>query len=302
MFKFVQKIIDKFYEDNSIPNPPYDYDFILSLSKEDYPKYLKKFFKFTVGETLNLEKPKTFNEKIQWLKLYDTTPIKTQLTDKVLVRNWIKEKIGEEYLKPVLWIGNSFDEIPFENLPDSFIIKTNHGCKWHAKIKDKKKLLENEKLYIHTKNKFNNWLKQTFFPFAGFELQYKNIKPLLLIEPIMGNNDYNSTFDIEIMCFNGVPKLFKVVNYEQEQVLFDINELNLQEITALQSDIYKYEFIKRAVDLSYKLAEEFKLVRVDWFVDSEKIYFNEMTFTPCSGFYQFNDKSYNVKLGNMLKL
>lgn len=298
MFEFLEKYIKR----NDIGEPPYSYDFLLNLKEVDYPKYLKKIFKSQTGKNLNLKHPKTFNEKIQWLKLYDCTPLKTRLTDKVLVRDWVKEKIGEEYLKPVLWIGKTFDEIPFAELPEQFIIKANHGCKWCAKVKKKSELLNNKKLYNFTKKKFNGWLKQTFFPYAGFELQYKNIQPFLLIEPLLGDNNFNSTFDIEIMCFNGIPRLYKVVNYDKEEILFDTNELNLNDIEFAKNDIQEYELIKKVSDLSLKLAKDFKLVRVDWFITKEKIYFGEMTFSPCSGFYQFYDESFDIKLGKILKI
>ena len=108
----------------------FDYNYMMALDKKDYAKYLCEAYLIKTGQKLNLKHPKTLNEKIQWLKIYDNIPIKAQLTDKILVRDWVKDKIGEEYLKPVLWIGDKFEDIPFDTLPDSFIIKANHGCRW----------------------------------------------------------------------------------------------------------------------------------------------------------------------------
>ena len=98
----LKELLKKFTK-NDIGEPPYDYDLLINLKESEYPKYLKKMFYNITGKKLNLRHPKTFNEKIQWIKLYDSTPLKTQLTDKVLVRDWVKDKIGDEYLKPVLY-------------------------------------------------------------------------------------------------------------------------------------------------------------------------------------------------------
>ena len=226
---------------------------MMSLTEKDYPKYLAMAYYAKTGRKLNLRHPKTLNEKIQWLKLYDNLPIKTQLADKVLVRGWIKEKIGEEYLKPVLWIGDKFDNIPFDKLPDSFIIKCNHGCKWHVLIKDKNKFLENKFLVKTAKEKIDNWLLQSFFGWSDFETQYKNIEPKIIIEEFLkGNNG-----GILVWCANS-------------QTFIDSPGEELE---------------KEALSLSKVLAQGFKFVRVDWMIYKQRLYFEEMTFTPVSGFF-----------------
>lgn len=256
---------------------------------------------------MSLRNPKTFNEKIQWLKLYDSTEIKTKLTDKVLVRDWVKEKILESYLKPVLWIGDNFDEIPFNELPKSVIIKANHGCKWHYKIKDISVLNENLKLKEVIKKHFEGWMRQNFFPWAGFELQYKNIIPKIIIEPLMQDNENSKPVEIEIYCFNGKPKIFQKIIYSEPRAVnvYDenYNNLNLKFLPdyVLMNEPAD-ENIKHAVELSKVLAKDFKLVRVDWLIFNNHIYFNEMTFTPFSGFFNFEPKEWNIKLGKLLKL
>ncbi len=307
MLEFIKNIIDKFSDDNSIPNPPYSYDFLFNLKEEDYPKYLKKIFKSQTGKELNLKNPKTFNEKIQWLKLYDVTPLKTRLTDKVLVRDWVKEKIGEKYLKPVLWIGRSFDEIPFAELPEQFIIKANQGCKWHYKIKNKEKFLAEKRLVEIVQNRFNGWIQQSFFPWAGFEMQYKDIIPQILIEPLLIDKDEVYPIEYEIYCFNGKPRLFQKIRYKIPAEFCLYNE-KYQEINfSLNSEYIRKsekadETLIDIVQLSRMLCADFKLVRVDWIKYRDKIYFNEITFTPMSGFFQFDDNKWNNKLGKMITL
>ncbi len=305
MFSFLEKF--KQSNNNKIPDPPYEYDMLIRLDKKDYPKYLEKGFFTQTGEKLDLKHPKTFNQKIQWIKLCDCTPLKTQLTDKVLVRDWVKERIGEEYLKPALWVGSSFDEIPFEELPNSIIIKANNGCKWHFRIKDKNVFLQNKRLFDIVKSRFDGWMVQSFFPYAGFEMQYKDIIPQIIIEPLLLADINDKPGEIEVYCFNGEPKISQRIKYTEprEVSVYDetFNQINLKfmpyyRIMKEDAD----DLVKLAVMLSDKLCKEFKLVRVDWLIFKDKLYFNEMTFTPFSGFYDFEDKEWNIKLGNMLDL
>ena len=214
----------KLNQTKNIQNSLYDYNFLISLNKKEYPKYLKEFFKIETGEELNLDNPKTFNEKIQWLKLYDCTPLKSLLSDKVKVRYWIKDKIGEKYLKPLVWVGKHFDDIPFKELPEAFVIKANHGCKWQYMIKSKNKFLREENLFKYIKMRFDGWMQQTFFPFAGFEMQYKNIEPQILIEPLLLHSPSDSPTEYEIYCFNSVPKIYQKIKYTSPPVVTVYND------------------------------------------------------------------------------
>ena len=291
-----------------IGEPPYDYDLLISLDEKEYPKYLKRMYKTFLGKDLNLKNPKTFSEKIQWLKLYDNSPLKTTLTDKVLVRDYVKEKIGEEYLKPVLQVCKTFDEINFDELPESFIIKANHGCKWQYKIKNKSKFLEKKELVEYVKRQFTGWLEQSFFPWAGFEMQYKNIVPQILIEPLLLNTDSEYSVEYEVYCFNGEPQIMQKIKHSvpAEYSLYDkdfaISPIVFNPSHVLVEEQYIDENLKKAAELAKVLSKDFKLVRVDWLVQGDKFYFNEMTFTPYSGFYVFDNRDVDVKLGKMLNL
>ncbi len=291
-----------------IGEPPYDYDLLISLDEKEYPKYLKKMYKTFLGKDLNLKNPKTFSEKIQWLKLYDNSPLKTTLTDKVLVRDYVKEKIGEEYLKPVLQVCKTFDEINFDELPESFIIKANHGCKWQYKIKNKSKFLEKKELVEYVKRQFTGWLEQSFFPWAGFEMQYRDIVPQILIEPILLSQNSEFSMEYEVYCFNGQPQILQKIkhsapaecsvydkDFAPSSILFNLSHVRVEEDEIDDN-------LKKATELSKVLAKDFKLTRIDWLVQDDKFYFNEMTFTPYSGFYIFEDKNLDLELGKMLNL
>lgn len=291
-----------------IGEPPYEYDLLVSLDEKEYPKYLKRMYKTFLGKDLNLKNPKTFSEKIQWLKLYDNSPLKTTLTDKVLVRDYVKEKIGEEYLKPVLQVCKTFDEINFDELPESFIIKANHGCKWQYKIKNKSKFLEKKELVEYVKRQFTGWLEQTFFPWAGFEMQYRDIKPQILIEPILLSQNSEFSMEYEVYCFHGEPQILQKIkhsvpaecsvydkDFSPSSILFNLSHVRVE-------DDKIDDNLKKATELSKVLAKDFKLARIDWLVQDDKFYFNEMTFSPYSGFYIFEDKNLDLELGKMLNL
>ncbi len=284
----------------------FDYNFLMSLDEKDYPKYLCEAYYIKTLTKLNLRNPKTFNEKIQWLKIYDNKPEKSELTDKVLVRDWVKRYIGEKYLKPVLWIGDKFEDIPFESLPNSFIIKCNHGCKWHVVIKDKQKFCNNEKLFEVIKVQINGWLLQSFFGWSDFETQYKAIIPKILIEELLLDD---SARKIRNWCFNGQPYYTQVTQmsgkFEHVEIAtFDIN-LNSADVCFepqyVPMNLEADDKVKESFEMSKILSKKFKLVRVDWMNFKGKLYFEEMTFTPYSGFLKLDNKL-QKKLGKLLNL
>lgn len=134
-----------------------------------YPLLLKGWFRIHRGYKLNLKQPERFTEKIQWLKLYDTTPLKTRLSDKYSVRSWVAERIGEEYLIPLLGVWDRFEDIDFDKLPDQFVLKANHGCAMNIIVRDKSKFNQRE-----AQKKFKTWMKMNFAYRSGFEMQYKD--------------------------------------------------------------------------------------------------------------------------------
>ena len=295
---------------DGIGEPPWDYNYLYNLDKSEYPKYLTKIYKYRTGNKLpvsfefKFEKKrgipklrvlpvlrakncKTFNEKIQWLKLYDATQIKRELTDKINVRNYVRKTIGEEYLKPVLQVCNSFEDVCFEKLPNSFVIKCNHGSKWQFIIKNKEDYLQNKQLFDLTRKQMKGWLEQDYSFFGGFEMQYNGIKPRILIEPLMREDINKSSQEIDVFCIKGMPKLIVKIHNENEITVYDKDfkiSKNIFENNKKMINIEADDLIKQTFDLSKKLAKGFLLVRVDWMIYQNKIYFEEMTFTPDSGF------------------
>lgn len=301
------EVIDRikdFFNKDDIGEPPWEYHFLQNLPESEYPKYLTKLYYYKTGEKLDLKNPKTFNEKIQWLKLYDATPLKRDLTDKVKVRDYVREKIGEKYLKPVLQICNSFDEIDFDKLPNSFIMKCNHGCKWHYIVKNKEQYLSVKKLVDITRKQMTGWLEQEYWPWGGFEMQYKGIEPKIIIEHFLIDEN-NFLEELEITCFNSEPKIFaKMSNKNREVLMFDQNYKPIDFKFGSKFSIIEGkadDILKQAVKHSKVLCQSFKLIRVDWIICNKQLYFNEMTFSPLSGFGIF-EQIWNKKLGEYLNL
>ena len=311
---------------DGIGEPPWEYDFLYNLPKSEYPKYLKKIFEYRTRENLPLKydfklhnyiidknKCKTFNQKIQWIKLYDATPLKRDCTDKVNVRWFVSDCIGSEYLKPVLQVVRSeesgvrsnnfkfftlnsplFDQIDFDKLPDSFVIKCNHGCKWHYIIKNKNDFLNNKQIYNKVKQNITGWLEQEFWVWSGFELNYRGIQPKILIEPFMCDYEDKNPEKIQCFCFNGIPQLSmriekgennKTTLYDKNlKITDDVLSENDEKVNKAADDILYQSF-----ELSKKLSKDFNFVRADWMIYQNKLYFEELTFTPYSGFHKFKN-------------
>ena len=260
--------------------------------------YFLKTFRF-----LNLKNPKTFNEKIQWMKLYDSTPIKTRLADKYLVRDWVKERIGEEYLIPLLGVWDNFDDIDFSKLPQKFVLKCNHGCAYNIIVKDKNKLD-----YEKTKKRINKWMGRDYGK-RSYEMHYSNIKRKIIAEEYIENiND--DLYDYKVWCFGGKAHYIQFLSERNTNGLKmafydrDWNKQNFVYSHPLDKKIFpKPKQLNLLLDLAEKLAKDFSHVRVDFYItNSGKIYFGEMTFTSCSGICKWKPKKTDRHFGDLIKL
>lgn len=270
-----------------------------NLTEEEIKYILEVQFETRVGYKLNLDNPKTYNEKIQWLKFYYHNPLMTKCADKVEVRNYIKETVGEQYLIPCLGIYDNPDEIDFDRLPNRFVLKVNWGCKQNIIVKDKSKLNITE-----AKTKLKNWLKpQSNHYYHFFEWQYKDIKPKIICEQfVVGDKDLK---DYKFHCTNGKFRRLLVIGAKNEIKRFcnfydkNLNLLNLKNGGAIKEDekVNLKDFPKM-VELAQKLAKPFPVVRVDFYEDINKnIYLGELTFTPGNGTDVFEPFDWDYKLG-----
>ena len=279
---------------------------IFNCSNKNIREYiLCKWYKKHTKLELNLKNPQTFNDKINWLKLYDSTPIKTKLSDKYLVRDWIKEQIGEEYLIPLLGVWENAKDIDFDKLPDKFVLKCNHGSGYNIIVTDKSNLNIEQ-----TRKKLNKWIGEDFAFKWGYELHYSNIQRKIIaekyIEPTL------SPIELQAWCFNGQVKF---ISYEtikdaknpQRCILYDNWEPTNFKISP--NHYSDFETIpkmpicyKEFLNIAKKLAYNFYHVRVDFIIYNDNLLFRELTFTSGSGLSQFEPKKFAYTVGDMLKL
>ena len=278
------------------------------LPKSEYETELKKLYMERVGVPLDLEHPKRFSEKTQWQKLYGITPLMSRLSDKYEVRSWVEEKIGKEYLIPLLGAWDSFDDIDFDKLPDSFVLKTNNASGTNLIVYSKKELNINE-----ARKLFNYWLQKPFGLLSGLELQYCSIKPKIIAEQNMLSGGREDLPDYKFFCFDGsVYCSYTTIDYakdnsqgkmaffDRDYILMPVSRADI--MTPLRKQLEKPENYDKMVEIAETLSQGFSHVRVDLYNIDGKIYFGEMTFTTHSGFMQFDPDSFDYELGNLWKL
>ncbi len=280
-----------------------DYNYYASLDPSQYKEELVLWYERVTKTHIDIENPKTFNEKIQWLKLYDSTPLKTRLADKYLVRDWVKEKIGEQHLIPLLGVWDKFSDIDFNKLPNSFVLKTNHGSGWNYIVRDKK----NMDLSL-MKEKFDGWMKKNFAFAWGLEFHYMNIPPKIIAEKYISDLD-GEIFDYRFFCFNGVPKFVWVDvgsgtthhkrNIYDMQWKFQNYKVNYPNIAQELDCPNTFSEMKKYAKI---LSEGFAFVRVDFYSIDGHVYFGEITFTPQSGAGKWESEEQNLMYGDLIKI
>lgn len=267
--------------------------------------YLSIKYKVVTGKKLTLKNPKSFNEKIQWLKLHDRKPEYTQMVDKYEMRKYISTIIGEEYLIPLLGVYDSFEEIDFEALPNQFVLKPNHTSGDVFLCKDKSKIN-----YAELKQKVNRWLKENYF-WIHREWPYKNIKPRIVCEKFMVDKSGNGLTDYKVMCFNGQIKCtFVCLNRASQSGLnIDIYDADWNPMPFERplhpnsgSIISKPKNFDKMLEISKKLSKSMAFVRVDFYEVNGKLYIGELTLYPGSGLEPFSPDSYDNILGSWLAL
>lgn len=272
-----------------------------AIPQEQYPEKIAEQYKWFTGLLPDLNNPKRFNEKIQWRKVYDINPIYSFLTDKYCVREWVKNKIGEEYLIPLLGVWEKASDIDYNLLPDKFVLKTNNGSGTNIIVTDKNKL--NKKVANET---LDYWLKRPFC-FLGYEMHYKDISPLIIAEkymkPDFGEEDIR---DYKFICFNGVPYFCWVDldrNHGHKRKVYNLNwepePWTVGPYGWCDIDIEKPKSFSKMIEIAKVLCKGFAYVRVDLYEIEEKVYFGEMTFTSANGMEIFYPDVWDYKLGEL---
>ena len=276
----------------------------LNLTEEDAViDELKKWFFARTGERFEIVNPITFNQKIQWLKVFDKNPKKGILVDKYKVRDWVAERIGKKYLVPLLGVWDKFDDIDFDKLPSKFALKCNHGSGWNIIVTDKSKLDLDE-----AKRKIERWMGTNYACQAGFEMQYNQVKPKIIAEEYMENDD-GDIYDYKIYCFGGKAKYIQFLMDRKnglQMAYFDTKWKKqgfVHNHPRIEKNIPKPDNLNEMLNLAEVLAQGFPYVRVDFYrLNDGTIRFGEMTFSPASGTQDWIPSRTNYMLGDLIHL
>jgi glycosyltransferase len=256
-----------------------------------------------LGYSPNLKEPKTFNEKINWLKLYDQKPEYQTYVDKYDVRAFIKETIGEEYLIPLIAVYPSPEEIEWEKLPNRFVLKCTTGSGGNVICKDKTKL----DIKKETK-KLKSFCEYNYY-YVNREAQYKNITPRIVCEKFISETKITPN-DYKVYCFNGKAKVleFHIDRFGGKTHTCDYYDENLNRLdftwgtTPSNIDLPYRDISAKIIALSEKISQNMNHARVDWYVVDSHIYFGEITLHNGGGYEKFDRYEDDLKLGSYLTL
>lgn len=265
--------------------------------------YLKLVYRANMYKKLELKNPKTFNEKLQWLKLYDRNPMYTTMVDKYEAKKYVANIIGEEYIIKTLGVWERFEDINFDALPDQFVLKTTHDS--GSVVICKNKLLFNK---ANAQRVLERSLKTNFY-FYGREWPYKNVKPRIIAEEFMVDESGKELKDYKIMCFNGVPKCSFVCSNRSSTGLcvnfydLDWNELPFERhYPRNKNNIDRPTKYNTMLELAQRLSKGLVFARIDFYEIYGRIYFGEITFYPGNGMEEFTPEEWDYKLGRWIKL
>ena len=291
---------------------------IKKLYKEDKISdklFLRLMYRFRIGRWPNFRTPKTFTEKQQWLKLYYRLPMLSDIVDKVKFKDWARAKIGDEYIIPTIGVWDSPEEIEFDKLPPTFVLKCNHSSGYHYIHSNPDSPVDKKKIIDTLNKRFNiRWDKN-----SG-EWPYKHVERKVIAENFLSDLSRAELPDYKFFCFNGEPRFVQMFSWHDGHSVFDADnkpleynamyDMNWNKMPFITGYPYNNEvdFVKpknfdKMVELAKKLSEGFPYVKVDFYNINGKIYVGELTFYPYGGFgYILPDDEWDYKLGEMVKL
>ena len=270
-------------------------------------QYLKWLFRIYMGYKLDLKNPKTFSEKLQWLKLYNRKPDYAQMVDKYEAKKYVASIIGEEYIIPTLGVWEKFDNIDFDKLPDQFVLKTTHGGGNTGVVicKDKSTLDKDA-----AKRKLNRSLKSDIYKSLK-EWPYKNVAKRIIAEQLIESSERQDLADYKFFCFNGEPKFCQVIAGRES----GITTIDWYDKNWIHQDFHEpknYPFSKEGhtkpscfeemLHLASKLSVGQPFLRVDFYEIDNQIKFGELTFFPTSGMGGFEPMEWDHKFGELIEL
>ena len=268
-------------------------------------RYLRIAYRIEMGYPLNLDNPQTFNEKLQWLKLYDRHPEYTQMVDKLGAKEYVSDVIGEEYIIPTLGVWEKVEDIDFESLPEQFVLKCTHDSGGLVICKDKRNLD-----YRAARNKLKSCLKHNYY-WGQREWPYKNVVPRIMAEEYMEDQTSHELRDYKFFCFNGVMKALFIATDRQtkgEETKFDFFDAEFRHLDIknghpnAEVPPAKPVMFEKMKILAERLSEGIPHLRVDFYEVNGKIYFGELTFSHWSGMVPFDPEEWDFRFGEWITL
>ena len=268
-------------------------------------QFLGKWFKIQIGNDLNLSNPVTYQEKMQWLKLYDRKKIYTIMADKIRMKDFVSEKIGDEYVVPIINQWNSPKEIDFSELPNQFVLKCNHNSGTGMYICKNKADLNMQEVI---KN-LEKGIRENYFSLRR-EWPYKNIEKKIFAEEYLKNKDGSEIIEYKVLCFEGKAKLVELIlNRFKQNATQDFYTPEWKKTEIYESDIPPSDYeveppknLKKIIEVSQVLAKDIHHLRVDWYEVNGKLYVGELTFFDGAGFSLFYPLKYNEIIGSWIQL
>lgn len=267
--------------------------------------YLTIQYRANLGKKINWKNPTTFNEKLQWLKIYDRNPIYSTMVDKYEAKQYAADRIGSQYVVPLLagpW--DSFDEIDFDALPEQFVLKTTHDCGGVWICKDKKSMDRQA-----AKEFLERHLKRDYYT-IGREWPYKNVKPRIFAETFLTGLE-GDLQDYKFFCFDGVPKLMFIASERQsedQETKFDFFDMDFNHLPIMNGHpnsskkILRPEYFELMKELASVLSQGVPQLRVDFYECEGKLYLGELTFSHWNGFMPFEPEEWDETLGSWIQL
>ena len=292
-----------------VTNP--DFRFLRLAEKGIYDsmpdeKYIKKLYHAKMGKKPNLDFPRTYNEKLQWLKLHDRRPEYVKMVDKYEVKAYVAEKIGEEYIIPTIGVWDSPDEINFDELPDKFVLKCNHNSGVGLSICKDKSTFDIEK----AKKELARGLNQNYY-LTGREWPYKDVKRRIIAEKYMEDEKTAELRDYKFFCFNGEAKMLFIASDRQtkgEETKFDFFDMEYNHLPFTNGHPNAKVLPEKPLcfdemrALAEKLSAGIPHLRVDFYEVNGKVYFGELTFSHWSGMKPFEPDEWDEKIGEWLNI
>ena len=268
--------------------------------------YLQLYYLIKLKKVLHFKAPRSFNEKLQWLKLYDRKKIYTTMVDKYEAKRYVAERIGEEYIIPTLGVWDRVEDIDFDALPSKFVLKCTHDSGGLIVCRDKSKLD-----WKRTKKILQKSLRNDFYIEAR-EWPYKNVKRRIIAETYMEDQQQKAGLvDYKFYCFDGEPRFLYISKGLEDHATASISFLNLDwSFAPFQRSDYKgFETLppkpagyETMLELTRRLSKDTSFLRVDLYEIGGKVYFSELTFTPCGGTMTFAPPEWDDKIGQWLTL